>query len=83
MQDLNTDFSKICILPRPSGAPMSKAPVTIIKEPASTRAAFECNLVMQKCQDSIKATVKGVKSQIQHGANLKQPVMVMKRPVTT
>ena len=31
MQDLNIDF-EICISPRPSGIPMAKAPLSVIKE---------------------------------------------------
>ena len=31
-QDLNTDFAKICITPKPSGAPMGKVPLPILKE---------------------------------------------------
>ena len=30
MQELNTDFLKICISPKPSGAPMGKAPILIL-----------------------------------------------------
>ena len=38
---------------------------------------------MEKCQNSIKATVKRIKSRIQKGANPeKQSDMVMKTPVT-
>ena len=32
IQELNTDFAKICISPKPSGAPMSKVPMPILKE---------------------------------------------------
>ena len=31
-QELNTDFAKICITPKPSGAPMGKVPLLILKE---------------------------------------------------
>ena len=31
-QELNTDFAKICITPKPSGAPMGKVPLPILKE---------------------------------------------------
>ena len=83
MQDQNTDFAKLCISPRPFGSSMVKAPLTVIKAfehqgrqnlctlnvlAAFTGAASECNFVIQKCQDSIKAIVKIVKSQIQKGA---------------
>ena len=32
IQELNTDFSKICISPKPSGAPMGKVPLPVLKE---------------------------------------------------
>ena len=31
IQELNTDFAKICISPKPSGAPMGKVPLPILK----------------------------------------------------
>ena len=31
-QELNTDFAKICITPKPPGAPMGKVPLPILKE---------------------------------------------------
>ena len=32
IQELNTDFAKICITPKPPGAPMGKVPLPILKE---------------------------------------------------
>ena len=32
IQELNMDFAKICITPKPSGAPMGKVPLPILKE---------------------------------------------------
>ena len=32
LQELNTDFAKICISPKPSGAPMGKLPLQVLKE---------------------------------------------------
>ena len=32
IQELNTDFAKICISPKPSGAPMGKVPQQVLKE---------------------------------------------------
>ena len=32
IQELNADFAKICISPKPSGAPMGKVPLPILKE---------------------------------------------------
>ena len=31
LQELNTDFTKICIFPSPSGAPMDKVPLPVVK----------------------------------------------------
>ena len=32
LQELNSDFAKICFSPRPSGAPVAKVPLHILKE---------------------------------------------------
>ena len=83
IQEFNTDFAKICITPKPPGAPMGKVPLPILKELEQPRqnistlnftAAFaktssSCNATLQKCQYSLKSTFKRVKSQIQQGAN--------------
>ena len=81
IQELNTDFAKICITPKPSGAPMGKVPLPVLKElehqarqnistPNFTAAfAKTCNASLEKCQHSIKLTGKKIKSQIQKGAN--------------
>ena len=73
---------------------MSKVPQQVVKEfkhqakqnlctlkysAAFTRVMSECNMTMENCQDSIKATVKQVKSQIQKGANPEKAAMKMKR----
>ena len=83
-QELNTDFSKICISPKPSGAPMGKVPLPVLKElehqarlnlsPINFMAAFaktssSCNSTLEKCQHSLKSSLKKVKTQIQKGAN--------------
>ena len=81
MQELNTDFSKICISPKPSGAPMGKVPLPILNElehqasqnlsainfAATFAKSSSCNT--KKCQHSLKSTFKKVKTQIQKGAN--------------
>ena len=69
---LNTDFTQICISPKPSRAPMFKVLLQVVKEfehqasqnlctlnfsAAFTQVISECNLVMENCKDSIKATV--------------------------
>ena len=83
-QELNTDFAKICITPKPSGAPIGKVPLPILKElehqarqnistlnftAAFAKTSFSCNASLEKCQHSIKSTVKKIKTQIQKGAN--------------
>ena len=84
IQELNTDFAKICITPRPPGAPVAKVPLPVLKElehqarqnistlnftAAFAKTSSSCNASLEKCQHSIKATVKKIKSQIQKGAN--------------
>ena len=83
IQELNTDFAKICITPRPPGAPVAKVPLPVLKElehqarqntstlnftAAFAKTSSSCNASLEKCQHSIKSTVK-IKSQIQKGAN--------------
>ena len=84
MQELNVDFGKICITPKPPGAPMGKVPLSILKElehqarqnistlnftVAFAKTSSSCNATLEKCQHSLKSTFKKVKSQIQKGAN--------------
>ena len=83
-QELNTDFAKICITPKPPGAPMGKVPLPILKElehqarqnistlnftAAFAKTSSSCNASLENCQHSIKSTIKKVKTQIQKGAN--------------
>ena len=80
IQELNTDFAKICITPKPSGAPMGKVPLPVLKElehqarqnistlnftAAFAKTSSSCNASLEKCQHSIKSTVKNIKSEIQ------------------
>ena len=83
IQELNTDFSKIRISPKPSGAPMGKVPLPVLTElehqarqnlSTINMATFaltssSCNSTLEKCQHSLKSSFKRVKSQIQKGAN--------------
>ena len=84
IQELNTDFAKICITPKAPGAPMGKVPLPILKElehqarqnistlnftAAFAKTSSSCNATLEKCQHSLKSTFKRVKSQIQKGAN--------------
>ena len=62
IQELNTDFAKICITPKPPGAPMGNVPLPILKElehqarqnisTLNFTAAFAktCNATLEKCQ---------------------------------
>ena len=67
MQELNTDFAKICISPKPSGAPMGKVPLPILKElehqarqnistlnftTTFAKTSSSCNSTLEKCQHS-------------------------------
>ena len=84
IQELNTDFSKMCISPKPSGAPMGKVPLPVLKEldhqarqnlstinfiSAFAKTLSSCNSTLEKCQHSLKSSCRKVKSQIQKGAN--------------
>ena len=84
IQELNTDFAKICISPKPPGAPMVKVPMPILKElehqarqnittlnfaTTFAKTSSSCNATLERCQHSLKATSKKVKSQIRRGAD--------------
>ena len=90
IQELNTDFAKICISHKPSGAPMGKVPLPILKElehqarqnistlhfTTTFTKTSSCNCTLEKCQHSLKSIFKKVKSQIRKGAD---PEKVAKR----
>ena len=84
IQELNTDFAKMCISPKPSGAPMGKVPLPILRElehqarqnistlnftTTFAKTSSSCNCTLEKCQHSLKLTFKKVKSQIRKGAD--------------
>ena len=84
IQELNTNIAKICISPKPSGAPMGKVPLPILKElehqtrqnictlsftTTFAKTSSFCNSTLEKCQHSLKSTFKKVKSQIRKGAD--------------
>ena len=84
IQELNTDFAKICISPKPSGAPTGKIPMPVLKElehqarqnistlnfaTTFAKTSSSCNATLERCQHSLKATSKRVKSQIRKGAD--------------
>ena len=64
LQELNTEFAKICISPKPSGAPMGKVPLQVLKElehharqtlsninftATFAKTASACNTTLEKC----------------------------------
>ena len=84
MQELYTNFAKICITPKPSGAPMGKVTLPILKElehqarenistlnfaTTFAKTSSSCNATLEKCQYSLKSTFQKVKSQIRKGAD--------------
>ena len=91
LHELNTDFAKICISPKPSGAPMGKVPLqhqarhnlsTINFTATFAKTASACNTVM-KCQHSIKVPLRGLKARFRRVPILKELTGVaMKMPVT-
>ena len=87
IQELNTDFAKICNNPNPPGDPIGKVPLPILKElehqvrqnistlnftAAFAKTSTSCNATLEKCQHSLKSTFK--RSQIQKGANPEKAV---------
>ena len=65
IQELNRDFLKICISPKPSGAPMGKVPHQARQSLSTSNfmAAFaktspSCNSTLEKCQHSLKSSFK-------------------------
>ena len=73
IQELNTDFAKICITLRPPGAPAAKVPLPVLKElehqarqnistlnftAAFAKTSSSCNVSLEKCQHGIKSTVR-------------------------
>ena len=83
IQELNTDFAKICITPKPTGPTMGKVRLPILVElkhqarqnistlnfAAFAKTSCSCNATLEKCQHSLKSNFKKVESQIQKGAN--------------
>ena len=75
IQELNTDFAKICVTPKP--LPVLKeleqqdrqniSTLNFTAAFAKTSSSYKASL--EKCQHSLKSTFKRVKSQIQKGSN--------------
>ena len=75
IQELNTDFAKICITPKPPGTPIGKVPLPILKElehqarqniftlnftAAFAKTSSSCNATLEKCQQRLKSIFKRV-----------------------
>ena len=84
LQELSTDFAKICISLEPSGAPVAKVPLQVLKKlehqarqnlstinftATFARTASSCNTVLEKGLHSAKATTKKAKTQILKGSD--------------
>ena len=84
LQELNSDFAKICISPKPSGAPVAKVPLHILKEleqqsrqnlstinflSTFARASSACNTVLEKGLSSARSSYRKTKNQILDGAD--------------
>ena len=68
LQELNTDFAKICISPKELEH-QARQNLSTINFTATFARTASCNTVMEKCLHSAKATFKRVKNQIQKGAD--------------
>ena len=79
LQELNSDFAKICISPKPSGAPVAKVPLHILKEleqqarqnlstikflSTFARTSSACNTVLEKGLSSARSAYRKTKNQI-------------------
>ena len=74
IQELNTDFAKIplqVLKELEHQARQNLSTINFTATFAKAKTASSCNTVMEKCQHSIKATFKRVKSQIQNVPILK------------
>ena len=84
LQELNTDFAKICISPKPSGAPVAKVPLYILKEleqqsrqnlstinftATFAKTSSAYNTVLEKGLHSARSSLRKTKNQILDGAD--------------
>ena len=89
LQELNADFAKICISPKPSGAPLGKVPLSVLKDleqqarynlttlnftTTFAKTSSSCNSTMRRCRYGLKETFKKVKSQVRKGADPEKAV---------
>ena len=84
LQELNTDFAKIFISPKPSGAPVAKVPLHILKEleqqsrqnlstinftATFAKTSSACNTVLENGLSSARSFLRKTKNQILDGAD--------------
>ena len=94
IQELNTDFAKICITPKPPGTPMGKVPLPILKElehqarqnismlnfnAAFAKTSSSCSATLEKCQHSLKLSLRSKNVPILR----KQQNVDISKPVST
>ena len=87
LQELNSDFAKICISPKPSGAPVAKVPLNILKEleqqsrqnlstinfiATFNRTSSACNSVLKKGLHSARSSYRRTRNQILDGADARK-----------
>ena len=94
IQELNTDFAKICITPKPPGTHMGKVPLPILKElehqarqnismlnfnAAFAKTSSSCSATLEKCQHSLKLSLRSKNVPILR----KQQNVDISKPVST
>ena len=95
IQELNIDLKKICITPKPSGAPMGKVPLSVELEhqarqnistlnftAAFAKTSSSCNATLEKYQNGLKLTFKRLNLRFRKVPILrKQPNVDIRKPV--
>ena len=83
MQELNSDFAKICISPKLSGAPLGKIPLLILRL-LLLRLLLSVTPPWRSVKTVSSLPLRRLKAKFRRVPILKkQPVMAMKMPVTT
>ena len=95
LQELNSDFAKICISPKPSRAPMGKVPsytntkLGRISQPSTLQLPLQrllplVTLLWRSIETVLSLPSKGLKARFRRVPILKKlPGMAMKKPVST
>ena len=89
MQELNSDFAKICISPKLSGAPMGKVPLQVLKELEHQARQNFCSInfaatFWKSARAILSRLLRKSKAKFKRVPILKkQPGVAMRMPVTT